>query len=336
MKATALITWEDQTFSLEDVEIPGPDQGQISIKTEYTGVSIGTEFALIQNKISWGPYPLCTGYMGTGFVEDVGKNISNFKPGDRVYYRSNDAIRLPGDKPVSCASGAHASRVVLKPDTTHGAYHLRADADMETASMYVMPAVGLFGVDMANPRMGQTVAVYGCGLIGLGVIAACVQRGCVVIAIDLKEKQLKTAEAFGANYLVNGSTADVPAKIAELTGDGADVVFESTGIPTCIDKAIELCRPYGSFVWQGNYGSAPLSWHFLPAHGRRLKMFFPCDDGLEPCREAVIRNMALGILPWERCITHHADYLDAPDIYGKINGGDPEITGVTFSWKGAK
>ena len=335
MKATALITWEDQSFSLEDVELAGPGPDQISIKTEYTGVSIGTEFALIRNKISWGPYPICTGYMGTGFVEEVGKNITNFTSGDRVYYRQNDAMQLGDGRPVSCASGAHASRVVLNPNTSHGAYHLRSEADMETASMYVMPAVGLFGVDMANPRMGQSVAVYGCGLIGLGVIAACVQRGCIVIAIDLKEKQLKIAKALGANHLIDASTVDVSEKIAELTGEGADVVFESTGIPSCVDEAIPLCRPYGSFVWQGNYGSAPLSWSFLPAHGRRLKMFFPCDDGLEPCREAVIRNMALGILPWDRCITNHADFQDAPEIYGKINGGDPDITGVTFCWKGA-
>lgn len=335
MKATALITWEDQTFGLEEVELPGPRSDQIAIKTEYSGVSIGTEFALIRNKISWGPYPLCTGYMGTGHVDEVGKDITNFKSGDRVYYRRNDAMELSGGSSVSCASGAHASKIVLNPNTTHGAYHLRKDADMETTSMYVMPAVGLFGVDMANPRMGQTVAVSGCGLIGLGVVAACVQRGCIVIAIDLKDKQLNIAEALGANYVINGATEDAPAKVAELTGEGADVVFESTGIPECIDGAISLCKPYGSFVWQGNYGSAPLSWHFLPAHGRRLKMFFPCDDGLEPCREAVIRNMALGVLPWEKCITHHADYQDAPDMYKKINEGDAEIIGVTFSWVGA-
>ena len=52
-------------------------------------------------------------------------------------------------------------------------------AGMNVASLFVMPAVGLYGVDMANPRMGDTVVVYGVGMIGLGVVAACAQRGCV-------------------------------------------------------------------------------------------------------------------------------------------------------------
>jgi hypothetical protein len=53
---------------------------------------------------------------------------------------------------------------------------------MDAAAMFVMLAVGLHGVDMANPRLGQKVVVYGVGLIGLGVVA-CVHRGCFVIAV---------------------------------------------------------------------------------------------------------------------------------------------------------
>ena len=60
MKSCALIAWEDQHFSLEDVEIPDPAPDQIRIKTHYSGVSIGTEFAYITGKIAGIPYPMCT------------------------------------------------------------------------------------------------------------------------------------------------------------------------------------------------------------------------------------------------------------------------------------
>ena len=71
MKAKALVCDAEQNFTLEDVLLKGPAPDQIAVRTHYTGVSIGTEFALVRNKISWGPYPLCTGYQGTGVVEEA-------------------------------------------------------------------------------------------------------------------------------------------------------------------------------------------------------------------------------------------------------------------------
>jgi 2-desacetyl-2-hydroxyethyl bacteriochlorophyllide A dehydrogenase len=332
MKAEALITHEGKRFAIESVEVPEPGPDQIAVRTHYSGVSIGTEFALIRSKISWGPFPICTGYMGTGVVEGVGAEISNFKVGDSVYFRGGEGITLDG-KPVSSATGAHCSLVVLDPNTTHGAAHVPSGVDMETASMFVMPAVGLYGVDMANPRMGQTVVVYGCGLIGLGVVASCVHRGCRVIAIDLDERRLEIARSFGADHTIDGSKIEIGEAMAELAPDGADVVFESTGIPTLLDTAIKLCKTYGTFVWQGNYGADPVSLQFLVPHGKRLTMYFPCDDGLEPCRTAVIRNIGLGALKWDECITHHIDYKEAPAIYDRIEKGDNSILGVTVRWK---
>ena len=199
--------------------------------------------------------------------------------------------------------------------------------------MFVMPAVGLYGVDMANPRMGQVVVVHGVGLIGLGVVAACVHRGCVVVAVDLNGRQLELARAMGADYLIDGSTQNVADEVRKIALDGADVVFECTGIPACLDPAITLCREHGSFVWQGNYGAAPVSLHFLTPHGKRLRMFFPCDDGLQPCRRAVVKNMAMGALKWEQVITHRIGYADAPAMFTAINAGtDKDIVGVVIHW----
>jgi len=333
MKARALICDEEQRFTLEEVDLKEPAADQILVRADYTGMSIGTEFALIRNKISWGPYPLCTGYMGTGIVEAVGSEIEDFRVGEAVYYRGNDAMTLKDGTPVSCVQGSHCTHAVLRPHTSHGADHLPEGAPPDVACMFVMPAVGLNGADMANPRMGETVVVYGVGQIGLGVVATCVHRGCVVIAVDLNQRHLDIARELGADYLINGATQDVPAKVRKIVPQGADMVFECTGLPQCIDPAIELCRPQGSFVWQGNYGAAPVSLHFLPAHGKRLRMFFPCDDGLQPCRRAVVKNMALGVLKWEKTITHRIPYTEAPTMYQRINQGEAnDIVGVVISW----
>lgn len=334
INAQALICDENQHFSIENVTLKAPRSDQIAIRTHYTGVSIGTEFALIRNKLSWGPYPLCTGYMGTGVIEAVGSDIENFSIGDQVYFRGNDGLSLANGSPVSSVSGAHCSHIVTRPNTTHGVARLIPGAKMDVACMFVLPAVGLYGVDMANPRMGETVVVYGSGLIGLGVVAACAQRGCVVIAVDINDKQLNIARLMGADHVINSQASDVAAVVKQLAPDGADVVFECTGLPQCLDPAIALCRQHGSFVWQGNYGSDPVSLHFLPPHGRRLRMFFPCDDGWQPCRRAVVKNMALGVLKWENCITHRIPFTEAPAMYHRINQGQSEgVVGVVINWR---
>ena len=334
MTGRALICDEKQTFSIERVTLEDPAPDQVLIRTHYTGVSIGTEFAFIRKKILRGPYPLCTGYMGTGTVEAVGAKIDNFKIGDEVYFRGNDSMALVDGTSVTCLSGAHCSHIVTRPNTNHGVDPMIPGAAMDVACMFVMPAVGLYGVDMANPRMGQTVVVYGAGLIGLGVVAACTHRGCRVVAVDINERRLSLAKDLGADFAIDGQDSDVAVEVERIAPDGADAVFECTGNPQCIDSAIALCRRHGSFVWQGHYGDAPVSMDFKRPHGHRLRMFFPCDDGWQSCRRAVVKNMAMGALQWERCITHRIPFTEAPTMFQRINDEtDKGIVGVVVNWQ---
>ena len=131
---------------------------------------------------------------------------------------------------------------------------------------------------------------------------------------------------------ISDTDTDVDAALHKIAEDGADVVFESTGIPALIDQAIRLCKQYGTFVWQGNYGADPVSLQFLVPHGKRLTMYFPCDDAQRPCRRAVIKNMAMGALEWQRCITHRVDYTESPAMYKRIDEGDTSILGMTVKW----
>jgi 2-desacetyl-2-hydroxyethyl bacteriochlorophyllide A dehydrogenase len=333
MQAQALICDEKQAFSLQTVTLAEPGPNQIAIRTAYSAVSIGTEFALIRNKISWGPYPLCTGYMAAGIVEAVGAAIDNFRVGDRVYYRYGTGMTLPNGQKVSCASGAHCSHAVTDTTSNHCADHVPDGLGLDLASTFALPAVGLNGVDMANPRMGQLVVVHGAGLVGLGVVSAAANRGCVVVAVDLDAKRLEMARALGAEIVIDASKQDVPAEVKKLAPSGADVVFECTGLPQCVNPAIALCRVEGTFVFQGNYGAQPLPLNFLTPHGLRLKVFFPCDDGYRPCRRAVVRSMVRGALPWEKTITHRIRAAEAPELFTQINaGGHRDAGSILIQW----
>lgn len=330
MKAQALICTEDQQFSLEEFDVPPLEPTQIRVRTTYSGVSVGTEFAVIRHKLNWGPFPVCTGYQAVGIVEEIGRDVTRFQIGDRVYYRRNFMPMQLGSDKINTCSGTHSSVAIIGENAE--VELLPEGVDDATGSLFVMPAVGYNAVDMAGVRMGDVVAVHGVGLIGLGALAAARLRGAVTIAIDLDERRLALAREMGAAYTLQGAD-DLPARVNAIRPGGADVVFEATGIGACLDPAFALCRLHGKFVFLGNYGNAPISFHFLVPHVKQLTAFFPCNDGLKPSREAVLRNIAGGAIPWEKTITHRVTAAESPALYETINrNAVPEMMAAVIQW----
>jgi threonine dehydrogenase-like Zn-dependent dehydrogenase len=199
-----------------------------------------------------------------------------------------------------------------------------------------MPAVGYNAVDMAGVQMGDVVAFHAVGLIGLGALAAARLRGAVTIAIDLNPRRLEMAKEMGADHVINAdglSTKEVIARVEEIQPGGADVVLEGSGIPSCLDLAFPLARLRGKFVFLGHYGKEPVSFNYLVPHAKQLTAFFPCNDGLAPCRNAVLRNIATGAIPWHKTITHRVAAPEAPDLYSMINRNElPELFGAVIRW----
>ena len=334
MNAIGLVCYEDQNFRLEPIELPHPGPRELRVRTIYSGISIGTEFALIENKISWGPFPIITGYLASGIFEAVGAEIDTFAPGDRVYYRNNTQnIKLQDGSKASAVSGLHCSHAITPVDGTHGADRLPNNLSLKVASHFVLPAVGYHGVDMSAPNIGDTVLVYGCGSIGLGVIAAAFLRGCRVIAVDQVENQLKLAREFGAEIIVNAGKEALADTLAIVAPEGADVVFECTGNPKLIDTALGLTRRGGKFVWQGNYGANPVNFSFLIPHEKQLHTYFPCDDGYAECRRAVLQHIAAGVLPWDKTISHSIHKDEAPDFFKKLLNRELKTTGAVVCWE---
>lgn len=339
LHGTALVADVGGAFRLVDVVTAPVGRGDIGIRTLWSGVSIGTEFAVLQGKLDWGSFPIVTGYMATGVVTVVGPDVRDIAVGDTVYYRRNTSLRTRSSgEHLNCRSGTHSSVAVLDPSGDHGADIVPAGVAPDVASLFVMPAVGLYGVDMAKVGVGAKVAVVGLGMIGLGVVSAAVRRGAVVFGIDPREECRSLAQEFGATATFTTSddgTSDRVKDIQTLTdGNGADFVFESTGRPECIDAGIRMCKPFGCFVWQGNYGDAPVQFQFLEAHHRRLRMVFPCDDGYRAYRRASLQAMATGAMHWENVITHRLSHSQMPKLYEEIyKGENKNIVGAVVNWQ---
>ncbi|MGW5360968.1 zinc-binding dehydrogenase [Actinopolymorpha pittospori] len=330
----ALVARDNGRFAIEDVLTAPMTPNTIGVRTRWSGISFGTEFAVLSKKLNWGQFPLTTGYMAAGVVTHIGSDVTGFSIGDRVYCRRNQQLVTPDGESVNCASGLHASVAVLDPTGTHGADHIPDGVPDDLASMFVLPAVGLTGVNQAGVGVGDTVVVIGVGPIGLAVVAAAVARGARVLAVDLRPETLDVAMGLGAHEVVNAQEADVAEHVRMKLGqDGVDFVFESTGRHDSIDLGISLLREFGCFVWQGNYGEGPVSFDFLAAHGRRIRMVFPCDDGYRPARQSVMTSMKHGWLNWELTMTDHIEAADTPGFYSRIlERGLGSVMGATVHW----
>ncbi|MFE4951928.1 zinc-binding dehydrogenase [Leifsonia sp. NPDC056665] len=334
LEGTALVAYGEGSFGLESIRTGPLTPDTIGIETAWSGVSFGSEFAVLRGKLNWGSYPLVTGYMGAGRVVHVGSRVDGYSLGDRVYYRANPELALSSGAPLASALGVHASVAVIDPRGDHGADHIPDSVPDDLASTFVLPAVGLNGVNDAGVSVGDTVVVIGVGMIGLAVVAAAAERGARILAIDIRDHPLEVASKLGAHWTVNSTQADAASVIRDTFGpDGVDYVFESTGTTDAIDLGISLLRDHGTFVWQGNYGQGKVSFQFLEAHYRRVRMLFPSDDGLRPCRRAVLDSMGAGRLRWDATITNRIESDNAPDFYrGVYDNGLGGVLGASIRW----
>ncbi len=331
--AHALVCTRDQQFTVEEFPVPVLGRSEMLVETRFSGISVGTEFAVIRGKLDWGPFPVCTGYQAVGVVTQLGPEVQGYQLGDKVYYRHNDLPMQRSADRVNTAAGTHCSVALIDPSKTKGVALLPPGADELASSMFVMPAVGFNAVNMAGVKLGDTVVVQGVGLIGLGALLAAGLRGAITIAVDVNPTRLELARTLGVDHAIDGRAGGVPEQVRALAPAGVDVVFEGTGIPAQLDAALQLCRHRGKFVFLGNYGNAPISYHFLVPHVKELTAFYPCNDGLAPCRRAVIKLMATGALAWRRTISHVVEAHESPAFFESINQNQlPDLLGAVIRW----
>ena len=107
-------------------------------------------------------------------------------------------------------------------------------------------------INRAKVETGATVAVFGCGGVGLNVVQGAVLAGASkIIAVDKLDFKLDKAEEFGATHYVNADSEDPVKRIQELTDGGADYAFEVIGFPQIVRQAFDSVRPGGTAVMVG-------------------------------------------------------------------------------------
>ncbi|HMM67670.1 MAG TPA: S-(hydroxymethyl)glutathione dehydrogenase/class III alcohol dehydrogenase [Dokdonella sp.] len=279
MKTRAAVAWEaGKPLSIEQVDLEGPQSGEVLVRIVATGVCHSDAFTL-SGADPEGLFPVILGHEGGGVVEEVGAGVTTLKPGDHViplYTPECGACKfcLSGKTNLCQAIRATQGRGLMPDGTSRFSMNgkpILHYMGCSTFSEYtVLPEIALARVNPAAPlekvcllgcgittgigavlntarvEAGASVAVFGLGGIGMSVIQGAVMAGAGrIIAIDTNAQKAAMARALGATDFVNPKDfADTPIQqvIVDLTDGGVDYSFECIGNVKVMRSALECCH----------------------------------------------------------------------------------------------
>lgn len=301
--------------ALVDVPAPRPAAGMVLIATRRTLISAGTErmlvdfgkaslldkarkqpdkvrmvldkvrsdglFTTVEAVRSKLDQPLALGYCNAGVVVDVGSAVRDFRVGDRVV-----------------SNGPHAEIVCVPKNLCA---RIPDGVSDEAAAFTVLASIGLQGVRLVAPTLGETVVVMGMGLIGLMTAQMLRANGCRVIGVDLDKTRVDIAQRYGVVPAVAGADGDPVAVAMALTGGvGVDAVIitASTSSSAPVSQAARMSRKRGRIVLVGVTG---LELNRADFYEKELTFQVSCSYGpgrYDELYEAGGQDYPVGFVRW--------------------------------------
>jgi len=263
MKA-AVFHGPNQPLKIEEWPTPTIKPHEVLVKVAACGVCHTDLHYLDHGVQTFKKPPLILGHEPSGIVAQVGKEVKNFKEGDRVLLpavltcgscefcrtgRENicQTMTMFGNN----IDGAYAEYVVVPGKDV---FHLPNEIPLEEGSIIADAISTPYHAvkNRAEVRAGDSVVVLGCGGVGVNVVQVAAACGGVVIAVDVSDKKLEWAKKLGATYAINSTKVEnIGKEIKKLTGGGADIAIEAIGRAQTIEIAFSTLRKGGRLVVVG-------------------------------------------------------------------------------------
>jgi S-(hydroxymethyl)glutathione dehydrogenase / alcohol dehydrogenase len=303
---SAVLREANKPMTIEELELAPPKENEVLIKMAYTGWC-HSDLHLCLGEIPIA-LPLAIGHEASGIVQEVGPGVTRVKKGDHVV----GTWMIPCGKCPQCQRGMGnicsgnfgaflegmlldgTSRLTDKDGqmVRHGNFvsgfseysvipeagviPVRKDMPLDQACFMgcCVPTGWGSVMNTAQIKAGESVVVYGLGGVGLNCLRAAVLRQAnPVIAVDLEASKRDMAMDFGATHFIDNSKEDPVPKIQEITGGGADVVFEAIGDPGAIIQAYWSTGMAGKLVIPGitpHDQTTNLPLMLLPLHQKSI------------------------------------------------------------------
>jgi S-(hydroxymethyl)glutathione dehydrogenase / alcohol dehydrogenase len=276
MKA-AVFHGPKQPLTIEQVDIDDPLEHEVLVRTAATGVC-HSDLHFVDGFYPY-PAPAVLGHEAAGVVEKVGKAVTYLKPGDHVIActsvfcgyceecmsghpnrcTNRHATQRPkGGKPRLSLKGqpvgqfadlsTYAEKMLLHENAL---VKITDQMPLDRAALIgcgVTTGVGA-ALNTAKVEPGSTVAVFGCGGVGISIVQGARIAGArKIIAVDQFENKLATAKRFGATDTVDASSTDAVKAIRTLTGGGVDYAFEAVGLKKLAEQCFDSIKAGGTAV----------------------------------------------------------------------------------------
>ena len=263
----AILETLGEPLVLGQLEAPPLECGQVLVQIHRSGIC-GAQLNEIAG--TKGPdrfLPHLLGHEGGGVVVATGPGVTSVRQGDHVvlHWRKGAGIHAKTAKYDWDGRTVNSGWV-----TTFSQYAVVSenrvtpipkDVPFEIAALLgcaVTTALGLIN-NLAQLKIGQSIAIFGCGGVGLNVVqGAALVAAQPIIAIDIYDHKLDMAREFGATHLLNSTKCDVRDEIRKIVGSqGVDVFVENTGLVRLIETAYELTGPKGRHDPGGRAATRP-------------------------------------------------------------------------------
>ncbi|MEM7250338.1 MAG: Zn-dependent alcohol dehydrogenase [Pseudomonadota bacterium] len=340
-------------FAVSEVTLDPPKMGEVLVKMKATGVC-HSDLSVINGTIP-SPFPVVLGHEGAGIVEAVGDGVTNVEPGDHVVLsfipQCGDCFYCVHDQPFLCSVAKQDGNQFDGTTRVHrgdeGIFVMSFLGNM--AEYAVVPSVCVIAVDKAfdfktaalvgcgittgvgaaiktaDVRPGSTVAVFGCGGVGLSVIQGARLAGAKrIIAVDLSAEKMALATEFGATETVTPG-GDSVREILEMTnGLGVDYAFEVIGLPATIEQCVKVARRGGAAVLVG-VGRATdrfsVNSLILPLTGKSILGCMYGSANFKSDFPTYLDLYRQGKLDLDRMVTKTYDLDDAPQAFEDMRNG---------------
>ena len=267
-------------FVTEDVDLAAPIGREVLLEVKASGLC-HTDLTISKNDIGY-PVPTVLGHEVAGIVTAVGPDVTELAVGDHVVgclvQSCGHCEKCLTGRVFQCLhpeqtlrTEEQGARISKDGETIFQGFGLGGFAEqalihenqlVKVPDEIPFPQAALLGcgvvtgagavINTADVQAGDTVVIIGAGGVGLNAISGAIIAGATrIIAVDIADDKLEKAKAFGATHVVNSSTTDPVAAVLEITGRGADAVFDFVGLAKVTQQGYDMTAPGGGLYLIG-------------------------------------------------------------------------------------
>ena len=329
MKTRAVVFPEANRFEVADLTPVSPGPGDIVVRTLVTAISPGTERWVLRGKHVGTQFPCVPGYHRIGIIEECGKDVTLFQPGDVVYgsaggWEEEDIISM---------WGAHIGRSV----GDWNGYHFVASAqpdllELDALAFTILAGVSNRGINAAAVRSGWKTLTIGAGIVGACAAQLAALRGATPVLVDKAPDRIDFVQSRLGLRVLSLDDPHLTESLKEIAPAGFDLLQDTVGHAPTIDALVQLMRPQGTLLLQAQYfDKATCAIDLDQIKIKELTVKTTCgideQDWLETTTN--IRARRLKIAP---LITHRFDQTDILKGYELLHIGNPHNLGIVFHW----